>query len=75
MKMIIVLQQTFPNYHFNLDNMELWFNEFANEDYMKTAKAVKEIISTSKFFPTIADIKNKINPIKKDFKTTIVLKH
>lgn len=61
-----VLKTSYPNFYKDmdrrqmLDTIELWSEMFANEDLEIVEIAVKSLINTLRFPPTIADIKDQI---------------
>lgn len=65
-KIMTILHTAYPRYYANTTDEEkkaalnLWSTMFADDDYKIIAAAVKAVISTSKFPPTIADIKEKL---------------
>ena len=63
-KLLAILKTAYPNFYNNDvdtdDIINLWVDLFKDCDYNLTMIAVKELINTSKYTPTIADIKNKM---------------
>lgn len=63
---ITLLKITYPNSlkEFKEDELrlmiEVWLKDFSNVDKDKFNKAIQNIRSTSKFFPSVADIKQEI---------------
>lgn len=63
---ITLLKITYPNSLKDLDEneiqlmIEIWFNDFKDTSKADFNKAINEIRYTSKFFPSIADIKEHI---------------
>jgi hypothetical protein len=43
-----------------LETIEVWHMMFEDDSYIETLQAVKSVINTCKFPPTIADIKDKL---------------
>lgn len=64
-----VIKAAYPNFYKDLNKTELesviqlWSTMFANDDSSIVTEAVKALIATLKFPPTIADVKEKINLI------------
>lgn len=64
-KVLAILKTAYPNFY-NSDELsieeiiDLWVELFKDCDYNLTMLAVKELINSSRYTPTIADIKNKM---------------
>lgn len=65
-KMLAILDATYPNFYKDKNEEEIngvvaiWSEMFKDCDYQLTMIAVKELINTSKYVPTIASIKEKM---------------
>lgn len=65
-----VLKTSYPNFYRDMDKrellniVELWNEMFANDDFNTVKIAVKTLIQTLKYPPTIADVKEEIYKLK-----------
>lgn len=65
-KILVILKTAYPNFYRNMrkeeveETVELYQEMFADCDTKLVAVAVKELINTFQYPPTIADIKNKM---------------
>lgn len=65
-KILAILRGTFPKVYQSMsqqeqaDMLEIWYEMFMNDDYRLVSLAVKELLGTHEFPPTIATIKNKM---------------
>lgn len=72
---LTILKTAYPNSYKNMtkedaeNTINLWNVMFQNDDGRVVAIAVKELINTLQFPPTIADIKNKMLELTTDRKT------
>lgn len=72
---LTILKTAYPNSYKNMtkedaeNTINLWSVMFQNDDSKVVAIAVKELINTLQFPPTIADIKNKILELTTERKT------
>lgn len=66
-KILVVLKTAYPSFYRNseevTDAINLWSTMFADDNPRIVMEAVKSLICTLKYPPTIADIKEKINLI------------
>lgn len=60
------MQKLIKHYNKMLDNenLNLWWNEFQNLDIRIFAKAIEKTIATSKYMPTIAQVRANIDTRK-----------
>ena len=71
-----ILKTSYPNFYKGMEKKEmyatidLWSEMFVNDDLNLVKVAVKELIQTLKFPPTIADIKQKMYDLTTETKTT-----
>ena len=71
-----ILKTSYPNFYKGMEKKEmyatidLWSEMFENDDLNLVKVAVKELIQTLKFPPTIADIKQKMYDLTTETKTT-----
>lgn len=74
-----VLKTSYPNFYKDmdkrqmLDTIELWSEMFVNEDLEIVKVAVKCLINTLRFPPTIADIKDEIYKLKNNQQEDIMV--
>lgn len=65
-KIITIIKTAYPRYYVSTDQSEIklqietWQNLFTDEPFVLVEQAVKALICTLKFPPTIADVKEKI---------------
>ena len=65
-KILTVIKYAYPSFYKDYSENDLigavgvWYEQLNNETYQTVSTAVTMIISTSKFAPTIADVKEKI---------------
>lgn len=62
-KILAILKSTYPNFYKDVDvqtTIEIWNEMFTDCEYQAVSIAVKELINTLKYPPTIADIKEKM---------------
>lgn len=70
-----ILKTSYPNFYKDmskkemLNTIDLWYEMFANDEVTIVKVAVKELIQTLKFPPTIADIKQKVYDLTTEVKT------
>lgn len=63
-KILAILKTSYPSFYKDMDDIEttinVWSEMFIQEDYRLVSLAVKELINTYDYPPTIATIKNKM---------------
>lgn len=67
MKILSIFKVTYPNFYKNTDDVEvavnIWAMMLEDDNYKLVLEAVKSLMCTLKYPPTIADVKEKINLI------------
>lgn len=77
-KIMAVLKTAYPRFYVNQTDeekkqaLDLWQIMFADKDYLLVSKAVKSLIATNKYPPTIADVNEQINAITNPHEMTEV---
>ena len=72
LKVLGIIKCAYPKFYQGIkveeakDTADLWCEMFKENDSKDVAKAVKELICTLEFPPTIADVKNKIKRYESD---------
>lgn len=61
-------------YSKNMDQeqLESWFEYFSDVSYSTLNNAIKEIVSESKYFPTISQLKDKCKEVNKKYIVSII---
>lgn len=61
-------------YSKNMDQeqLESWFEYFSDASYSTLNNAIKEIVSESKYFPTISQLKDKCKEVNKKYIVSII---
>ena len=61
-------------YSKNMDQeqLESWFEYFSDVSYSTLNNAIKEIVSESKYFPTISQLKDKCKEVNKKYIISII---
>lgn len=59
-----VVRGYFPNMDFEENVIRVWYDNFLSDSYESVADAVKRYGQENKFPPSIADIKERIKPVK-----------
>lgn len=64
LKILAILKTSYPSFYKDIDDIEttinVWNEMFINDDYKLVSLAIKELINTYDYPPTIATIKNKM---------------